>query len=750
MNAPILYLLVGPQGAGKTTYAKNELSHVKYVSQDELGKKNHWNQFNEHIANKESVIVDRLNFSMFQRYRYINLARANGYKIHAIYFDVDKETCLERLEARKNHRTISINDDHDPILNFYFCNFQPLDVGEYDTLTTFKAKKYAQILDLRPVIGNKKFIVVGDIHGCFDEFINLLGEFNYESGDFVISCGDLVDRGNKVRETIEWFMKTPNAYVVEGNHDNKARRYWKGNKVKVVDGLAKTIEQCEGMDKAALVDWIASWPQIIQVPDIEGKPTYVVHAGIDPKYSIDKQSAESCIYLRFLGNKDFYKTHFGGRDYHNLGDDKMWYEILDGTYNVLSGHIIHDDPKPFPYIWCLDGGAFKGKKMRGVLVENGVAAIKEVDSKEYYTNNDMKFHVDTGHGCQITTRDKLVEEGLLRSDNLDNLRIYTYTKNCEHARQWDEVTLNSRGIILNVDTGEVVARPFSKFFNLGEKPETMESVLPWDRPYRIFEKLDGWLGILYRHDGQHKIATRGSFGSDGAVWATNHLQKNHRLEGLPDDVTLVFEIISPVTRIIVNYGDSEKLVLLAAFNRHDGSEYAWEQVDAWGKQFGFEIAKVYYSDLESCKKWLKEYKGCDKEGFVIRFENGVRVKMKAEDYLNRASLLAHMSPVAIWELMQNGEVAQNVIDQIDSDYHNLFYAIYDNLRAKYVAVRQELEEEFKIFDKLDKSDRKAFAQAVFASGCKHPSVMFALLDKSDYNLDKYIKKQIRPNANKLD
>jgi RNA ligase len=81
------------------------------------------------------------------------------------------------------------------------------------------------------------------------------------------------------------------------------------------------------------------------------------------------------------------------------------------------------------------------------------------------------------------------------------IAIYNYTAKAQYENVWNEATLTCRGLICDID-GNVVARPFRKFFNL----EQVES-LP-DKPFDVYEKLDGSLGILYWWDGKPYITTR--------------------------------------------------------------------------------------------------------------------------------------------------------------------------------------------------------------------------------------------------
>src|SRR6185369_11883983 len=120
-----------------------------------------------------------------------------------------------------------------------------------------------------------------------------------------------------------------------------------------------------------------------------------------------------------------------------------------------------------------------------------------------------------------------------------------------------------------------------------------------------------------------------SFHSDGAEWATNHIQK-FDLSCLPDEATLCFEIINPAQRIILDYGQQEDLVVLAAFNRRDGTEYPREVVEGWAAKIGLPIVKRYDVTIDDILELKKQATGT--EGFVVVFSDGKRVKVKTEWY----------------------------------------------------------------------------------------------------------------------
>lgn len=171
----------------------------------------------------------------------------------------------------------------------------------------------------------------------------------------------------------------------------------------------------------------------------------------------------------------------------------------------------------------------------------------------------------------------------VRSHPLDrNLRVYNYSHECAYDGYWTHETKICRGLIVQHETGSadgvVVARSFSKFFNYGEHILGHETI-PLDEPFTVTSKEDGSLGILYMASDGPAIATRGSFESDQATWATEHLRgcvpscgtsggNVTRLFG--QNVTVLFEILAPWNRIVLDYGSFEGLVLLAVLDNETG------------------------------------------------------------------------------------------------------------------------------------------------------------------------------------
>jgi RNA ligase len=232
-----------------------------------------------------------------------------------------------------------------------------------------------------------------------------------------------------------------------------------------------------------------------------------------------------------------------------------------------------------------------------------------------------------------------------------DLLLFDYTTAAHVANRWNFFERVSRGLIINRQTGEIVARPFDKFFHWlsGRKPR--------GHIITVTEKVDGSLGILFRHKGEHHIATKGSFFSPQARWATKFLNDHFDLSDLPDELTLLFEIVYPDNRIVVDYGKREDLVLLAARNRFT-SEFLpfFPDVYDLSQRYGFSLPQVY--NFNSIDDIIAQTGRIDAnfEGWVVEFSDGSRFKFKMDEYVEIHKLLRGLDFPTILKEMAKGNM----------------------------------------------------------------------------------------------
>lgn len=278
----------------------------------------------------------------------------------------------------------------------------------------------------------------------------------------------------------------------------------------------------------------------------------------------------------------------------------------------------------------------------------------------------------------------------------EGLETYCYSNSCVYDRQWSPVTLVARGLILDPVAKRVVALPFPKFFNVGEN---LSATVP-DLPFETFEKLDGSLIILFWHKGEWRTATKGAFGSDQAKWAKEWLAA-HDLSALDHGVTYLAEAIYPANRIVIAYGRSE-LVLLAAY-RLDGVELRYDELCATGERLGWAVAKRH--SFASVADLILHTKGLppSEEGFVLRFENGVRLKVKGEEYRRIHALISRLSPLSIWEAMHAGDDLETIRRDLPEEFWRDFDAMKEILDHEVAAiVRATKVEADRVADLSDK------------------------------------------------
>lgn len=303
-----------------------------------------------------------------------------------------------------------------------------------------------------------------------------------------------------------------------------------------------------------------------------------------------------------------------------------------------------------------------------------------------------------------------------------DLYIYNYTAKAQYDWVWNDVTRKCRGLIMD-SSDNVIARPFEKFFNLDDTTE-----LPLE-PFVVTEKMDGSLGVLYWIGDKPYIATRGSFESDQAVKATEllHSKYAHVIDRLDRELTYLFEIIFPANRIVVDYGSREDLILLATIHTASGQELTITDV-------GFPCVQEY-TDVDDVRK-LAERQEDNAEGFVISFQNGLRIKVKFEEYKRLHRLVTQVSNVVIWEYLRDGKPFAELIDRVPDE----FYAWLSKTKLDIETNYQMIEAESRAAFRNDFDTRKD--AAMYFKTQKYPHVLFAMLDGKDYA--PMIWKEVRP------
>lgn len=323
-----------------------------------------------------------------------------------------------------------------------------------------------------------------------------------------------------------------------------------------------------------------------------------------------------------------------------------------------------------------------------------------------------------------------VAKGLLYSQSHPTLplTIYNYTDKVQWEGLWDDITLMSRGLVVD-NLGNIVARPFKKFFNLSEgRTEVTDS-------YDIFEKLDGSLGILFFYGGKWILASRGSFTSEQAKKGKKLLDKYCDYSELDKNNTYCFEIIYPENKIVVEYNGFEGCILTAIFNTETGEEKP---------TYGHLCAKKFNIDtpLNKLHEVIKE----TDEGYVIRFSNGERCKIKGAEYLRLHKTMSEMSTTAVWDCLRNGDSILSVLDGYPDEWYQTVKDYEEYLSNAFKQEKIKVYNEFKTINiSLGNCDDKTFA--LFVKSNAYKSYLFALRNSKD--IDKLIWNNLKPKFRRL-
>ena len=196
-------------------------------------------------------------------------------------------------------------------------------------------------------------IIVGDIHGCFDELMALLEKLAFGAEDRVVSVGDLIVKGEKNREVLDLFIEDERFSAVLGNHDRALRRYWRGEGVSLKESQEKVRAELEH-DETRYSAYLQSLPLMIDLGS-----HLVVHAGVRPGVALAGQVVEDLTELRTLGED---RTNREG---------VPWYEQYDGDKTVLFGHWPASAPRRGPRAIGLDTGCVYGYELTAYIIETG-------------------------------------------------------------------------------------------------------------------------------------------------------------------------------------------------------------------------------------------------------------------------------------------------------------------------------------------------------------------------------------------
>jgi diadenosine tetraphosphatase ApaH/serine/threonine PP2A family protein phosphatase len=229
----------------------------------------------------------------------------------------------------------------------------------------------------------KRTIVIGDLHGCYHEALNLLDKLAVSQNDRVIFAGDMVDRGPHSRECVDLAMQYE---AILGNHEETQlyRRFSKPEKL-TPDHL-NTRNQLE----AHHYDYFHSLPLFIRLPEYNAA---VVHAGVYPGLALEQQPAYlllhgQCISPHTVNGQPHFKSYWSSKAPDGY---TFWVNHWQGPERIIFGHTVLNKPLVSEWAVGIDTGAVFGRGLTAVVLPDW--EIVTVPSKRYSDKRAKNEHV---------------------------------------------------------------------------------------------------------------------------------------------------------------------------------------------------------------------------------------------------------------------------------------------------------------------------------------------------------------------
>ncbi len=372
-----LVVLVGPSGAGKTTFAARHFlptevlasDHCRaLVADDETDLAATGDAFDvlHYIAAKRLergrlTVVDATNVQRRARRPLVALAKKYHAMAVAIVFDLPKSVCRQRNRSRDERQIPDrvVGRQHwqmrQSLAGLEKEGFRIVhtlsSVSDVDSATI---ERYPMPTDKSEETG--PFDIIGDVHGCCDELEELLEKLGYVADELpddgpmqyrklwhhpdgrrAIFVGDLVDRGPRVLDSLDLarnMVEHGNALMVPGNHENKLLRYFKKGRTKIKYGFDQTLAELRALPEERRQSYEESTREFLESLQshlvLDGGNLVVAHAGLKEEMHGRISGKERSFAL--------YGDTTGERDEYGLPIRLDWAAGYRGEATVVYGH----------------------------------------------------------------------------------------------------------------------------------------------------------------------------------------------------------------------------------------------------------------------------------------------------------------------------------------------------------------------------------------------------------------------------
>ncbi len=570
-----------------------------------------------------------------------------------------------------------------------------------------KPEEFKTIVMMTPTDKNhyKNIHIFGDIHGCIRPLKKYFEENPYTEEDAYIFVGDYLDRGVENYETFTFLNELSeknNCILLLGNHEEKLYKYACEDEFKMDLDIKRTIEELESqkVSKKNLRGFYKKLSQLAYITFRE-KTYLITHGGIPyfPEKTMDFYSTSSLVY---------------GIDKYEVDIDKIYNEHMETQENKIiqiHGHrnFFQNVFDKYPYSYNLEGNIENGGELRIIhLKEDGSVTISLIKNDVY--NKNLQEETKVYQLIETLRDNKYVYEKELGNA----ISSFNFTKEAFYYQIWDNVTTKSRGLFINTETCQIVARSYDKFFKVGERKETeLETIQKnFIYPVKFYLKYNGFLGIVAVVKDELFFASKSTSKGNYVEYFKTIFYNTYNEEQIQkikeklnkEKASMVFEVIDPINDPHIIKYEQKKLILLDIIkNKVNYEKLSYEELKEFGKINNLFVKEcIYESNTE--EEFIKYYHKITKEeyklnneyieGFVLEDANGCMTKTKTKYYDEWKYLRTKME-----KAIQNKNFNCKSKDALENHFLEFLKAKYENkeVDSKSLNIIKEREE---FLDKL--------------------------------------------------
>ena len=688
-----LIILRGIPASGKSTWIKNNELEQFTVSSDALrllyagieydleghqrisqkADKKVWNELYNIVENRmkdgQLTVVDATHISEKSISEYKKLSKKYNYRITIVQFNISLEEVLKRNSEREEYKQVPekvIRDMYERSKQKWNGNYEIINAEDSANI---KNHLFTSGEDLTKY---KKVVIFGDIHASFSPLKEYFDNNSYSKDNFYIFLGDYVDRNYQYNEVVSFLydlMQNDNVILLQGNHESHIKKILRGESIEdTTDEFMKTwsLLSEENKEKLKAIGRKVRQAFVFKQETIPLPPTIYIctHGGISkPIFNVEIPTKQ---LIKGVGN--YSDMQVCDENFTKLSLEEQHAEIysIHGHRNIENVDIQNTE-KTFNLCDDVEHGGY----LRVLEIsKDGFNPIK-IKNNTYIKKSD-KLYTD-----EIVK--KLHESGYVKEKELnDGIVSFNFTREAFYKDHWDDISVLARGLFVDSETGKIVARSYSKFFNAWFEENDSNTEHEYgdcsiyalkDKikfPVSVYKKENGYLGIVswdYKNSdffiaskstnlGDYALHFKEMFmnrlgiisestGNDDITWSLKDFVKK--------GYSMIFEVVDEKfdPHIIRNHDDkiTKKFVLLDIVKNDFSESYMdYKDLVEFGKAHCFSVKNkcCVVNDFLELLSFLEDYKdyvisrnrnpGKEIEGFVIEDSTRFRFKFKTAFY----------------------------------------------------------------------------------------------------------------------